>query len=95
MLEIFPGLEEYWDRDEGKTFLLEFFSIYRGKGIMERLFKEAKEKSEEIVAFAVFDVELLLLRLKPVGDDERPYFTEEQMDFAAQQIAEVLKELGC
>ena len=80
MLEIFPGLEEYWDRDEGKTFMHEFFRIYREKGIMDRLFKEAKERSEEIVAITMFDVELLLLRLKPVGDDDRPYFTEEQMD---------------
>lgn len=81
MMEIFPGLEAYWDRDEGKTFLHEFFRIYRGKGSMDRLFKEVKEMSEEIVAFTVFDVELLLLRLKPVEDDDRPYFTEEQMNF--------------
>ena len=81
MMEIFPGLEEYWDRDDGKTFLCEFFNIYRGKGIMERLFKKAKERSDKAVAFSGFDVELLLLRLKPVGDDSRPFFTEEQMEF--------------
>ncbi len=61
---------------------------------MDRIFKLGREKSEDAVAFTVFDVELLLLRLKPVGDDDRPYFTEEQMDLQELCRKNTITEYG-
>ena len=81
MMKIFPGLEEYWDKDDGHTFLREYFNISNTQRELELLTKQLRKhrRNSRVVALTVFQVETLLLRLHRDEDDNRSFFTEGQM----------------
>ena len=75
LLKIYPGLKWYWELDEGETFQEIYQNVLLAKERVLRKWLNAPE-------YVLTAMELEYLRIRLVEDwlDERPYYTEEEID---------------